>query len=68
MKTMKIALATLMLMPLAAFAEMRIAVIDPIGAIAETSEVKTRTGKLEADMKAKEAEMLKLRNEIMEIE
>lgn len=68
MKTIKLAVLALVLAPALAMAEIKIAVIDPIGAIAETAEVKTRTGKLEADMKNKEAEMLKLRDEILAIE
>jgi outer membrane protein len=68
MKTIKLAVLALVLAPALAMAEIKIAVIDPIGAIAETAEVKTRTGKLEADMKNKEAEMMKLRDEILAIE
>lgn len=68
MKTIKIALAALLLLPVVAVAEMRIAVMDPFAAIAETSEFKSRAGKIEADMKAKEAELLKLRNEVMDLE
>ena len=68
MRTIKVALLSLLLVPVLAQAEMKIAVIDPIGAIAETTEVKARTSKLQADMKDKEAEMKKLRDEIMDIE
>jgi len=68
MKTIKLAVLALVLAPALAVAEMKIAVIDPIGAIAETAEVKMRTSKLEADMKNKEAEMMKLRDEILAIE
>ncbi|MBQ0754812.1 MAG: OmpH family outer membrane protein [Gammaproteobacteria bacterium] len=68
MKTIKLAVLALVLAPSLAMAEIKIAVIDPIGAIAETTEVKTRTGKLETDMKNKEAEMMKLRDEILAIE
>lgn len=68
MKTIKFALCALLLVPVLASAEMKIAVIDPIGAIAETTEVKNRTGKLEADMKGKEAEMLGLQKEIIAIQ
>lgn len=68
MKKTAVILATLLLAPVTALAEMRIAVIDPIRAISETSEVKERTSALELDMKKKEAEMVKLRDEIMALE
>ena len=68
MKKTAVILATLLLAPVMALAEMRIAVIDPIRAISETSEVKERTSALELDMKKKEAEMIKLRDEIMALE
>lgn len=68
MKTIKTVVLAVVLFPVLAFAEMKIAIVDPIGAISETTEVKNRTGKLEADMKNKEAEMLKLRDEILAIE
>ena len=68
MKKTAVILATLLLAPVMALAEMRIAVIDPIRAISETSEVKERTSALELDMKKKEAEMVKLRDEIMALE
>lgn len=68
MKKTAVILATLLLAPAMALAEMRIAVIDPIRAISETSEVKERTSALELDMKKKEAEMIKLRDEIMALE
>lgn len=68
MKKTAVILATLLLAPAMALAEMRIAVIDPIRAISETSEVKERTSALELDMKKKEAEMVKLRDEIMALE
>lgn len=68
MKTIKWAVCALVLMPALALAEIKIAVIDPFSAIAETSEVKTRSEKLEQDIKSKQAELDVLRSDIMAIE
>ena len=68
MKTIKWAVCVLMLLPTLAMAEIRIAIIDPYAAIAETTEVKNRAGKLEQDMKTKQAELEVLRSDIMAIE
>ncbi len=68
MKITKWAVCVMLLLPALATAEIKIGVIDPLTAIAETAEVKTRTGKMEQDIKTKQAELEVLRSDIMEIE
>lgn len=68
MKTIKWAVCALILLPTIAAAEIKIAIIDPFTAIAETAEVQTRAGKLEQDIKSKQAQMDVLRSDIMAID
>lgn len=68
MNKIKLLLCGLLLVPAVSLAEMRIAVLDPLQAIFETAEAKKRTGELESDIKSKEQEIGKLRDEIIAIE
>lgn len=68
MKKIKLAVCALVMLPALAVAEIRIAVIDPYAAIAETSEVKARTSEIEKEVKTKQAELDVLRSDIMAIE
>lgn len=68
MNKIKLLLCGLLLVPAVSLAEMRIAVIDPLQAIFETADAKKRTGELESDIKSKEQEIGKLRDEIIAIE
>lgn len=68
MKKIKLLLCGLLLVPAVSLAETRIAVLDPLQAIFETAEAKKRTSQLESDMKSKEQEIGKLRDEIIAID
>jgi outer membrane protein len=68
MKTMKILFAALLLLPMLAFAEPKIVVVDPERALGETEEVKARIGKFQSDMQGQENKLRKLRDDIMKIE
>jgi outer membrane protein len=68
MKTTKIFLATLLLLPMLAFAEPKIVVVDPERALGETEEVKKRIAKFQSDMQGQENKLRKLRDDIMKIE
>lgn len=68
MKTMKMLFAALLLLPMLAFAEPKIVVVDPERALGETEEVKARIGKFQSDMQGQENKLRKLRDDIMKIE
>lgn len=68
MKTTKMLFAALLLLPMLAFAEPKIVVVDPERALGETEEVKARIGKFQSDMQGQENKLRKLRDDIMKIE
>ena len=68
MKTMKMLFAALLLLPMLAFAEPKIVVVDPERALGATEEVKARIGKFQTDMQGQENKLRKLRDDIMTIE
>lgn len=68
MKTTKMLFAALLLLPMLAFAEPKIVVVDPERALGETAEVKARIGKFQSDMQGQENKLRKLRDDIMKIE
>lgn len=68
MKTTKMFFAALLLLPMLAFAEPKIVVVDPERALGETEEVKARIGKFQSDMQGQENKLRKLRDDIMKIE
>ncbi len=68
MKTMKMLFAALLLLPMLAFAEPKIVVVDPERALGATEEVKARIGKFQSDMQGQENKLRKLRDDIMKIE
>ena len=68
MKTTKMLFAALLLLPMLAFAEPKIVVVDPERALGETEEVKTRIAKFQADMQGQDNKLRKLRDDIMKIE
>ena len=68
MKTMKMLFAALLLLPMLAFAEPKIVVVDPERALGATEEVKARIGKFQTDMQGQENKLRKLRDDIMKIE
>lgn len=67
MKALKLAAAAALLLPTLAMAEARIAVVEPLLAIMETTEAKKLVEQLQSDMKSKEDELMKLRGEIQQI-
>ena len=68
MKPMKMLFAALLLLPMLAFAEPKIVVVDPERALGATEEVKARIGKFQSDMQGQENKLRKLRDDIMKIE
>lgn len=68
MKTTKMLFAALLVLPMLAFAEPKIVVVDPERALGETEEVKARIGKFQSDMQGQENKLRKLRDDIMKIE
>lgn len=68
MKTIRLILCAMMVLPAVAMAELKIAVVDPVMAIGETNEVKNRTNAIEAEVKEQESKLRRLRDEIVEIE
>ncbi len=68
MKTMKMFFAALLILPMLAFAEPKIVVVDPERALGETEEVKARISKFQSDMQGQENKLRKLRDDIMKIE
>ena len=68
MKTMKMLFAALLVLPMLAFAEPKIVVVDPERALGATEEVKARIGKFQSDMQGQENKLRKLRDDIMKIE
>ncbi|MCK5874657.1 MAG: OmpH family outer membrane protein [Alcanivoracaceae bacterium] len=68
MKTMKMLAAALLLLPMLAFAEPKIVVVDPERALGGTEEVKARISKFQSDMQGQENKLRKLRDDIMKIE
>lgn len=68
MKVVKICIALLVALPLLAAAEIKIVVVDPERALADTSEVKARVNKFQEDMKGQESKMQSLRDQIMKLE
>lgn len=67
MKALKLAAAAALLLPALAMAEARIAVVEPLQAIMETTQAQKLVEKLQGDMQTKEQELVKLRNEIQQI-
>lgn len=68
MKTMKWFAALVLLVPALALAEIKIVVVDPERALAETQEVKARVAKFQSDMQGQENKLRSLRDEIMKLE
>ena len=68
MTTMRTILFTLLMLPLLAVAEQKIAVIDPMQALVETEEVKSRNARLEASLETESRRLRTLRDEIGKIE
>lgn len=68
MKTIKFLIAAACLLPALAFAELTIAVVDPIAAIGEANEVKQRTAAMEVEVREQEGRLRELRDAIVEIE
>lgn len=57
-------LVVLMLLPVLASADMRIGVVDPIGALQEADEFKTRYSKLESSLQGDQARLEQLGKEV----
>lgn len=68
MTTMRTILFTLLMLPLLAVAEQKIAVIDPMQALVDTEEVKSRNARLEASLETESRRLRTLRDEITKIE
>ncbi|MBZ2188395.1 OmpH family outer membrane protein [Alcanivorax sp. JB21] len=65
---MRTALFALLMLPLLAVADQKIAVIDPMQALVETEEVKSRNARLEASLETESRRLRTLRDEIGKIE
>ncbi|MCK0537650.1 OmpH family outer membrane protein [Alcanivorax quisquiliarum] len=68
MKTMKTMLFAVLMLPLVAAADMKIAVIDPMQAIVESEEVKSRNARLEASLEEESQRLRRLRDDVAKIE
>ena len=68
MKTMKTILFAMLMLPLVAVADMKIAVIDPMQAIVESEEVKSRNARLEASLEEESQRLRRLRDDVAKIE
>lgn len=68
MKTMKTMLFAMLMLPLVAVADMKIAVIDPMQAIVESEEVKSRNARLEASLEEESQRLRRLRDDVTRIE
>lgn len=68
MKTMKTMLFAVLMLQLVAAADMKIAVIDPMQAIVESEEVKSRNARLEASLEEESQRLRRLRDDVAKIE
>lgn len=68
MTTMRTILFALLMLPLLAVADQKIAVIDPMQALVDTEEVKSRNARLEASLETESRRLRTLRDEITKIE
>ena len=67
MKTMKTVLFAVLMVPMFALAD-KIAVVDPMQAIIETEEVKSRNATLESSLEADSQRLRRLRDDITKVE
>jgi len=67
MKTMKTVLFAVLMVPMFALAD-KIAVVDPMQAIIETEEVKSRNATLESSLEADSQRLRKLRDDVTKLE
>ncbi|PKM23133.1 MAG: hypothetical protein CVV10_00785 [Gammaproteobacteria bacterium HGW-Gammaproteobacteria-14] len=67
-KVMKTLVAAFLLVPMLAVAELKIVVVDPDMALAETQDVKARITKFQSDMQGQENKLRKLRDDIVKLE
>ncbi|MCH8543629.1 MAG: OmpH family outer membrane protein [Alcanivorax sp.] len=65
---MRTILFALLMLPLLAVADQKIAVIDPMQALVDTEEVKSRNARLEASLETESRRLRTLRDEITKIE
>lgn len=68
MKTMKTMLFAILMLPLVALADLKVAVVDPMQAIVESEEVKSRNARLESSLEGESQRLRRLRDDIAKIE